>query len=83
MWLTLLGFLLNLAIKFGLPYVLDWLHRKFPWLPQGTISNIMLELAAKLKEHNAAKEGHVADAVNRVKKECLGVACPDDTLKGV
>lgn len=78
MWLTLLGILLNLAIKFGLPYVLDWLHKRFLWLPQGAFTQIMQELAAKLAEHNAAKQGHVTDAVDRVKKECLGVACPMD-----
>lgn len=74
----LINLLIGLVVRFGLPYVLRYLHDRFPWLPIDGIRPILDELAEELKINKANKKQSRLKAKDKL-KECLGTACPADT----
>lgn len=70
----LLGLLVNLVVKFGMPYVLTWLRRRFPGLPGEAVAPVLAELADNLKEHRRRKRLLVRQAKERM-RECVGLNC--------
>ena len=71
----LVNLLISLIVKFGLPYVLTWLHDRFPWIPIATVRPVLDELVENLKAHKEAKKETMQSAKQKM-RECLGVACP-------
>lgn len=74
MWLSLL---LSLVLRFGLPFLLDFLKKKFGI---GLNSETVQVLSDYVEETKASKMGARARALQRL-KECHGVACPADLVK--
>lgn len=69
----LLSFLISLAIKLGMPFLL----KLFPNLPPG-IAAIIQKLIEDLSAHSATKTALVAQAKTDIKQACSGVGCPTD-----
>lgn len=68
----ILRLIAEMVIKFGWPYVVEWIKRKFPWFPIGPYS---AELSDYAKEVKSAKKA-------AKKKFCEGIGCPPN-LKGI
>lgn len=66
-WLIMI--LVNLALKFGVP----WLLKKFPWLPPN-IAEIIEDLVGKVKGAKATKKEAYKEAKRKI-RECQGTAC--------
>lgn len=78
----IVSILINLVVKFGVPYVLSWLHKRFPNLPIPVeIKTVINDLADDLQEHREAKKDSIRDAKARLMKACTGVGCPPDLVK--
>lgn len=69
-------FLIDLAVKLGLP----WLMAKFPWLPK-ELKDIIEELLKNIGQLNDQKVLAVRTAKRKIRAHCSGVACVTDTLK--
>lgn len=70
----LLSFIISMALKFGLAWVLKRfpdLQTKFP-----VLWAILEELVSKVKEAKGMHEDAKREAHLRIQKECFGVACP-------
>lgn len=77
----LLSIVINLILKFGVPYVLDFLHKKFPWLPISDKTKAAIsDLVQDLRMHKQAKQVTLRNAKKRLKK-CVGIGCPMDLVR--
>lgn len=74
----LINILISLAIKFGLAFF----FKRFPGIPE-EIKQIIKDLleSLKLAKTKAERAQLKAEAKQKVKKVCEGIACPAD-LKG-
>lgn len=72
----LISFLISLAVKFGVPFLLS----KMPWIPD-EVKKIIEDLIGKLAGHKAERTDLVQQAKKDIQKACEGVACKPD-LKG-
>lgn len=70
----LISLLLSLALKLGLP----WLLQKFPWIP-AEIAQIIQDLIDKINGLKAEKKELVLNAHKEIKRACEGPLCPTDT----
>lgn len=66
-----------MVMKFGLPYVLEWIKRHFPWFPVGETGQILYEYAVEIKDHKKEAKERVKDKL----KNCSGIGCPSDLVK--
>lgn len=73
----LLRILIPLVLKFGIPYVLEWLRKRFPSLDLGEAGAVLKEHVAQMKDLNANKRA-VEEKTQQRLRECSGVACPPD-----
>lgn len=79
----ILPFLVDIAIKFGMPAVLEWLVKKFPFVPKAVIEQILAIIAKALDDIDGdADPKEVRAAAKRQARECVGVACKP-TTKGL
>lgn len=73
----LISLLLNLVLKFGIPWLVDWLKKKFGI---GANSQVVQVLSDYVEE--AKKDKRLArDRARRRLRECHGIACPTDIVK--
>lgn len=70
----LISFLISIAIKFGMPWVL----KKFPWVPMEVVT-LIEELLEKLKIHKQEKVELIRTTKEKAKEICIGAACPAET----
>lgn len=80
-------FLLDLLLKFGLPYVLNWVATKAPWLK--SILDLVLkefpwpvftQYVENVKDYGWEKSHAKALAKTKL-HECYGVSCPAVPLR--
>ena len=71
----LVKYLLNLAVSYGVP----WLLTKLPWLPKD-IGDVLSKLIDEIKESNSKDERKAAKARahQKLMDRCTGVGCPID-----
>lgn len=69
----LLDVILNLVLRFGIPYLISWLRRVAPWLP---LDKIWPAIEAYLKDLESGVHHVEAKSTAKEKiKECYGVGC--------
>lgn len=74
----LIDILVKLALQFGIPYLIAFISR-VPWLKRLLPANFVEIIEEFLRGLGAQK----VQAMNRIKSECLGVACaPQLVSKG-
>lgn len=77
----IINLVLQLVLKFGIPWLLDWLKKRFPWLPiPEQIVPVLQDYIRDVKEAKITKQMARRRAHTRL-RECYGVACPMDTVK--
>lgn len=71
----LLSTLISIALKFGLPYLLTWLHKRFPNLPVSEAAKATIsQLAQDLKQHDEQKKKMLLAAKEKLRSHYEGVA---------
>lgn len=80
----LLPYLVEMAFKFGIPPVLEWIYTKLPWVPKDAVAQF-IELVRKAIEdamHPTANVQAVKAQLHEDAKACFGVGCVAD-VKGL
>lgn len=72
----LISLLLNFVLKFGIPWILDWLRKRFPNLLP-TAGPILTQYVKDVEEAKMSKKEARKRAHDRL-KECSGLGCPPD-----
>lgn len=71
----LISMLISAALKFGVPYVLDWLHKKFPWLPvNDETKKIIGDLADSMRQTRGMQRAAKRVAAQKL-RACHGMGC--------
>lgn len=73
----ILGIILDLVLKFGIPSIVDWIKKRFG---VGVSSRTVQVLSDYVEEAKTDKKGAKRRARRRL-RECHGVACPSDLVK--
>jgi hypothetical protein len=73
----ILNLVISMVVKFGLPYVLDWLKKRFPWIDLGQVGTVLADHVTELKTVKANKQA-IHEKTKQRLRECSGVACPPE-----
>jgi hypothetical protein len=73
----LLPLLINFLVKFGLPALMAFLRKRFPWIPLSAVMQVLADHAVEIK----AAKAPVKEETKQRLKECFGVACAPDTMQ--
>lgn len=72
----LIGILLNLVLKFGIPALIDWLKKKFGIGLNSQVVQVLSDYVEETKTN-----GHQARVrARRRLHQCTGTACPADLV---
>lgn len=78
-----LPFVVDMALKFGLPPAMEWILKKFPFVPKEILQGIVEIIKKAIENHSAATpEGRKivrAVAKRDVRRKCSGTACVSET----
>lgn len=82
----ILPVLVDIAIKFGMPAVLEWIIKKFPFIPKQVIEQIFAIIAKALDDIDGnpdpVEARRIRAEAKRMARQCVGVACKP-TTKGL
>lgn len=79
-----LPFLIDLAVKYGLPSVAQWVMKKWPFIPKSIVDGVMKiinDAVAAIEGVTPSDPIHVAARAEATQKarDCVGAACMVDT----
>jgi len=78
----LIKILIEIALTIGLPPFLEWLMKKFPWLPRDVVDKLVEIIKKYLEAIEGVKDRTAIKALKReARRECRGVACPPSLKK--
>ena len=77
----IISLILQMVLKFGIPMIIDWLKKRFPWLPiPEQMVPVLQDYIRDVQEAKVTKQMARRRAHTRL-RECYGVACPTDLVK--
>lgn len=70
----LLTIIVNFALKFGIPFVVDWLKKKFGIAVDSQLAQVLSDYVEETKTNKKQAKHRAKTRL----KECIGVACPSE-----
>lgn len=71
----LITFLLNLVLRFGIPFIVNWFKRRFGFAMNSQVAQILSDYADEARVNKVLAREKAKEKL----KACTGIACPPET----